>query len=195
MKTKTVAFLVGVVVFAVAVAVTLAVGVATHDEPGFMPDAPQWERSDFPLRVCGKRYTAEGPAPLDGSQSRTLGYVTRKINARLNFAALEDADDRCEIDVTLNAPPADDWRDGGGDAQLVSTDGKAKGCLIRVGNVPSDDLRAMVIEHEIGHCLGLAHDDFELSIMRPVQSATRNRTIPPWITDFDRKLLRERYAP
>ena len=47
------------------------------------------------------------------------------------------------------------------------------------------------------YCLGLAHDDFKSSIMRRTQSSssTPMGAWPPRITDHDRDLLRERYAP
>jgi predicted Zn-dependent protease len=61
--------------------------------------------------------------------------------------------------------------------------------------VGPNDLEWLTTYHEMGHCLGLAHDDYEQSIMHPVQRPTADATIPPWISDYDRDLLRERYMP
>jgi len=57
------------------------------------------------------------------------------------------------------------------------------------------ELLNLTIHHELGHCLGLAHDDFEQSIMRREQSPTPWGQLPPWISDDDRALVRSLYAP
>lgn len=47
-----------------------------------------------------------------------------------------------------------------------------------------------VMAHELGHCLGLAHDHIPISIMHPKLQA-----IAPYVTDPDTVLLRRVYRP
>ena len=84
----------------------------------------------------------------------------------------------------------------GGRFELHGSGTVWKRCDVRTLNVAGpDDVEDRVLYHEMGHCLGLAHDDYPLSIMYPKQRATADKTIPPWISDSDRVLLRELYAP
>ena len=53
----------------------------------------------------------------------------------------------------------------------------------------------LVLYHEFGHCLGLAHDDYPKSIMYPTMTPIPDGIQPPWFSDYDRRLLRDLYAP
>ena len=179
--------MIGVVIgVAVLAIVGVTIGVSTHSEPGLMEeDGWGWERADFPLRVCGASY---GHTTLIEEDSISLGNVERTINDRLGFNVLVSAQDHCNISVLMEVPSEPGFMDPGGNSQMLSG-------LCSVNTVNSFGLTDMVLQHELGHCLGLAHDDYELSIMRRVQSPTPEHAFPPRISDSDREILRTLYAP
>jgi hypothetical protein len=169
-------------------------GVATHSEPGFMDTTPGWEREDFPLDVCvhsyGLDYLETDGNPVRPEDLENAEYVIGVINSRLGFEAYNlSGGDACEVIVTYGVPAEPGWQDPGGTAEI-----SPKYCTVDTSNVHGE-LLTLTVHHELGHCLGLAHDDYELSIMRPVQTETPDRTIPPWISDSDRALLRATYGP
>ena len=106
--------------------------------------------------------------------------------------------DSADITVIMGAPAEVGTDEPGGDYELRDTGGGVyERCNVRTMNVSggASNLEWLSIYHELGHCMGLTHDDFTLSIMYPEQRPTPDRTIPPWITDWDRELLRGKYGP
>lgn len=210
-------FMVGVFGVVLVVAVVLVIiGVATHDEPGLMGgcwkdnrvhryevdgvdtcDPIQWDKEAFPLRTAVRTNNEHPPAdPEDATAA-----VIDKINGRLDFKAFEldrSAQNICYeghavcIEVGVAHEPM--WMDTSGDAQFW-TSNFGMVCEVRTSNTGTSEMLHLVLEHELGHCLGLAHDDYLQSIMYGGKlKPTPSGTIPPWISDHDRKLLRSMYA-
>jgi len=189
------------VVFTAIVVGLIVCGVSTHREPGlFTNGAFRWDRSDFPLVVCERPYI-NGEMSLEEALRARAGEdviaASNTTNARLGFTALrprnDTTDDGCNIVVIVGVPVERGWRDPGGDA--VWEGGQT--CTVRTANVPPGMLD-LVLRHELGHCLGLTHDGFPLSIMcgdECVLTPTPAGQIPQWITDSDRALLRGLYRP
>lgn len=190
--------LVFAVVLAVVALVLVVVGVVTHDEPTLRDDAIAWDRSDFPLEVCAEdtRATAHDGAPGE------LAHAIRVTNARLGFSALvASPGGACDVRVTFGVAAEAEWSSAAGasdEVQWVDPGGYArwnhgeKFCDVGIVNVVGE-LMQLTIQHELGHCLGLDHDTWEGSIMRPVQSETPMGQLPPWISDMDRKAIRDRW--
>lgn len=162
-------------------------GVLSHTEPGFAETTPPWDREDMPLGLCVSTYASEGhtdPSDLDNTID-----VIGTINARLGFDVYEISGDDCDVELIYGVPAEMGWQDPGGTATMFDTS-----CMAEISNVHGE-VRDLVVYHELGHCLGLAHDDFESSIMRRVQRETPDGAFPPWISDWDRELLRVIYGP
>jgi len=183
MNTQT-KYIFGFLIFASVVVVLIAYGISTHEEPGMMEGVPSW--SSMPLTVCA--------VPHGRDSATAITAAVRATNTRLGFDALVmSPGPSCEIVLTTGVPHEAGWMDSAGDARFTERGGKVQ-CDIRISNVHGE-LEDLVMRHELGHCFGLAHDDFGASIMRPEQWPTPERTIPPTLTDDDVELLQLTYGP
>lgn len=191
MKARNIVMIVVVAALFVAAAVFLVVGITTHEEPGFTSPDHRWAQSAVPLSV-GCRSHAAGMEGCDAVEA-----AVEAINDRLGFAMLawRGADSTAAIRVVTRAPVDVGADEPGGDYELRGGGSVYEGCEVWTRNVhAAGDLEMLTAEHELGHCLGLAHDDYEQSIMFPDRAPTPARTLPPWISDHDRALLRARYG-
>lgn len=174
-----------------AIAILLLSGCAA--EAGFMDVRPRYLASEAPLGVCVEAYDGDAHA---------LGVVAAAIhvtNTRLGFKAIGVGED-CAIAILTGAPAERGWLDPGGTATLYTDRTSGLRCSITIANTGTDEMLSLVTQHEIGHCLGLAHDDFESSIMRTTQTPAvpmvpgRAPSWPPRITDSDRSLIRAAFG-
>ena len=186
--------LIAFAVFTVAVIIAI-VWALTHPTPeaGLMEERPAWTAEHFPLKVCAETYGYQGEDLLPALQHThymKVTYAIETINNRLGFEAYRmSGGDDCNIHMSIGEPAEPGWMDPGGTA--IFDAGEAF-CSIVTANAHGEVL-TLVIEHEMGHCLGLADDEWGGSIMREVQSETEMGSFPPRITDSDRDLLRQTY--
>lgn len=186
-------FAVGVFVVLTVLAVAGVIyGVATHTEPGVMADAPRWDH--MPLRVTVVAY-APGASAVEANRAVTDAQDV--LNQRLGFAAFvaRDARDEYDVQVTLGIPAEPGWVEPGGNAWFSTNGYSHPVCVVSTSNTGTAELEQLTLQHELGHCLGLAHDDYAQSIMRRVQVPTPARELPPWISDSDKSLLVRLYGP
>ncbi len=189
--------------------VFLILGITTHEEPGLMgacwtgdsvsryevngaSECPELTWESAPLIVAAQTTNPHPPAEPEGATH----YVVRKINTRLGFDMLVFESGGCErdTDICVNVGEAHEVgsMDENGDV-THSRDGDQVRCTARTINTGTSEMLTLVLEHELGHCIGLAHDSYEVSIMRENQEPVPDRSIPPWISDHDRNLLKELY--
>lgn len=182
-------WMIGFAVFTAVVAAMIGIGILLGSgEAGLLNDRIRWAADDLPLRVCSHDRRTEDPFALEDHSRRALDHAIAMTNDRLDFdaVALAGGDD-CHVVVTFGVPAEAGFRDPGGDA---SWDDGERLCSVAIVNV-SGELETLTVQHELGHCLGLADDsDFEQSIMNDPLVETPIRMMPPWISDHDRALLR-----
>lgn len=189
------------VVFMVVIVATIAAlvyGIATHTEPGLMQTTPGFGPGDLPILVTVHSYGGDVDEP------GAIAAVTRAVattNERLGFVALEVTTIHPHltapvVGVDVGVPTQHDPADGvvidpGGAA--LFRDGTRE-CFVTTSNVPTDEYLGLVLQHELGHCLGLDHDCWAGSIMCGGSCCTLapspDGSYPPRIDDSDRALLR-----
>ena len=200
MKKTHIAILVAFVALCVAVAVFLPWGILTHKEPGFTNPRAVW--GHIPLTVGCRGYT-----PQDGDACDAAEEVVSRINHRIGrdsrtLLRYQGADSTADIEIVMRAPVEVGADEPGGNFVLVAHGERYEHCTVRTMNASggANDMELLTLYHEIGHCLGLDHDDESRSgpltrdsIMRPVQEATRDRVIPNTLTDWDVNIIRDKY--
>jgi len=180
-------FAVGVVIVLSVLAVAgVLYGVSTHTEAGLMQVTPEWVVDDFPLTVCPSSYVEPQEAAV-----LAVHNAVGTTNTRLGFKAFEiDCQGTPAVTVLVGVSAERGQMNEGGVADI-----RPRSCAVQTANTGTAELLDLVLQHELGHCLGLAHDDFESSIMRPRQSPTPDMAFPPSITDSDKALLVRLYGP
>lgn len=221
-------WIIGIAVFAtiaIAAAVLIVYGVATHDEPGLLEvcrgvngvavyvdevegESPQggacadaaplrWRRSDVPIGVNVTHGGTEGGAP-PSEELRVAELAVRDFNAQVGFELFELDDGTGappDVSLVLGAP-AERGDPPGECRHWLRPDGFASSAAVVVRNVPDDATVFRVLLHELGHVAGLAHDDWTGSIMNRRTISAEAAELPPGrLTDADRSELRDLYAP
>jgi hypothetical protein len=175
-----------VVVLSVIVVGLIIFGVSTHEEAGMMDGSPVLDDA-APFTACVR-------PPYRPVDMEALDSTIDLVNSRLGFGTFKLIPESADCDVVVQfGVPQEQGTEAGGDQRFVTTSGHAQ-CEVRTTNTPLEIL-PLVLQHELGHCLGLAHDDFDSSIMRARQYPTPDRVLPPTFTDSDRTLIRDVYGP
>ena len=182
---------------AVVCAGLVAYGVLTHEEPGFKNPSMAWDKAKFPLPIAAGTYSSEGDTDLTKEHRATLKHSMDSLNRRAGFKVVRWAKEgeRGLIRMSLGGPTDETWESPGGH-YVLHGNGATKewlSCTVQTANTGTLELLYLVLYHEMGHCLGLDHDDYKASIMHP--TLAMGGTFSPWISDFDKGLLFKTYAP
>ena len=163
--------------------------VATHGESGFSSKAYKWNKKDFPLPVG---IVNEDPK-LSQLNREALRSAVSITNNRLGFQAFQISSagafwyERVRITVEFQVPYEKDKMEHSGLATCMQDF-----CRVQICNVGTLAGTVLALRHELGHVLGLAHDDFEDSLM---YEGGLNENQQYRLTDYDRSIIRARYAP
>jgi predicted Zn-dependent protease len=197
---------IGFFIFLTVTVGLIVFGELTHEEPGLERPEVSWPKDDFPLSV---QATSHVPARTKEDRNAVKAAI-KTTNDRLGFTAFkyDDDTDTAHVQVTVGVPQdsslkthadfdGQTLKDAGGAFLLKAYPGdkRWKECIVQTSNTGTIGLLHAVLQHELGHCLGLAHDDFESSIMHNPQKEWSGQGWPASLTDFDRNELRKRYAP
>lgn len=162
----------------------LVYGLYTYDEPGFTDPAASWSKT--PLLICIEQGDKDLVFTVIASTNTQLGFDALIVNPR--------PEDTCDITVRMGVAVEVSVDEAGGRYVLERHGDTYTHCAVETANTGTTELELLVLEHEMGHCLGLAHDDFDASIMRPVQKPRADGAFPAQFTAWDRELLREKYV-
>ena len=183
----------------VVAGVGVVVGVVTHTEPGLAHPENSWDHT--PITV-----TCRGYVPADDEACRVARATVSTLNSRLGLNLLlwvpmgtwraMNGMAEGDIHITMRAPVSEGLCSAPGECfELTGTQNTYTSCTMQTMNASgAGDLEGLTVYHGLGHCLGLAHDDYQQSIMQPMQRRTHDRDFPPWISDFDQSLLRGKYG-
>jgi len=168
------------------------------------PEKLVWPAEQIPLTVAAttdyNAVLAVGSAPR-----RALDEAIRDVNRQVGFFLLRASSDAVSASVLAQLGTAmGPSRGGGGETVLgwarhyLDVDGVGAPVRCEMFVLPTAASlreRYLVSHHELLHCVGLAHDDFESSAMYPlteddVWNGLRRSTR---ISDHDVRLLRSRY--
>lgn len=152
------------------------------------PSPLMWTSNRFPLLV------STGEVEQDSTLASAIPLINGQIGCEvLRFDSglpLEQADVALNtsgvMDVDQDVP-------GGATYHYYDVEGNLR-AHVDILSVTNPQMKLRVMVHELGHVLGLAHDDFEASIMFPTQRPSRNLEFIQ-LTSGDRKLLNELYCP
>lgn len=176
-------------------------GVLSHKEPGFMEVC--WQNGQAIYTNCEKTQPlkwSKTELPLvyfidfDSAHKVYVESVTTAAqawNREIGSDVFKRTEDKSKAKVLVQ------WGSVTGNAGgYTSHQGDDSGPKrAEVTLVEASDVRAVhrFAMHELGHVLGLAHDDFKSSVMFPIQPGMTEEMTFILPSDFDKKLLQEAY--
>lgn len=223
MKRKQIIVLAVAAVIAVAAVVLLIVGLTTHRErtllevcwspdgrAGYLGDVEKnesvtctgheelvWPRKQLPITLTAVEDLEASFSLSDGDRRvKVLRQAIQNISRELGFEAfvwtpVDTTSSIVYFGGAVNADPSP-----GHIAHRRTESGLEADVFIRSDVESSDRLLYRVLMHELLHVLGLAHDDFQASIMFPVMldDTVEGSMSAAHVTDVDRARLRELYG-
>ena len=177
-------------------------GAETHHEPCERTEKLVWPQKQIPIAIAPLS-TARQPMAADSPQVRVLKQAVTDFNRQVRFELLR-------VGSGLDASDAEARFGGaletaGGEGKQVSPPGYVthvrmgdtlRGYIFIRSDVASiDRLLFLVLQHELGHLVGLSHDDFHMSLMYPItrDDSMLERMTMAYLTDADIELLRALY--
>lgn len=200
-----------VAILTVVAAVLVVFGILRHNEPDLLHvvwsggevsayfDEPQefteplvWEKP-FPLLVKVLN-DDRAPAWRVDALHASIASFNRQVGCTIFRAAPGGVTSNENVDIWINLEaPREVWTQNshaGSTRHYIALSGKME-AKIEIYGVPDMASALNAIEHELGHAVGLAHDNFVMSIMHP--NAVTNSEFSR-LTDHDKRTLRSMYC-
>lgn len=177
------AVVIGVIVAAALVMVI--VFVVIDDQPTLVHPERRWV--EVPVSVTCVQYAPSAP---------TCGIVQRRVaafNSAVGFEMYRYDASSAQVGITLGTPVEAGADEPGGVFELRRDGDTYTSCDIRTMNTGGVEFLAQVIDHELGHCAGLAHDDSPNSKMYPLARERPSGGFGQRWRDGDLAALREQY--
>lgn len=198
MTTPTKIMLAIVAAISVIAVVGVAIGVATHSEPGLMRVC--WSRFNTAVYDCKNGEEIAWPQesfPLEVQTDGRIGEVQTSIdliNSQVgcDLLAYQEASGQEPADISITSEAVMSRGDERGGSTWHLRDGDR--LRARIELYAAGSMAQRVLIHELGHALGLAHDPFTASIMYPTQYDSTGRLETVMLTDSDRSLLHRLYC-
>lgn len=177
--------------------ISVIVGITMHREPGFMRVC--WTALNVAeYSTCSETGEEISLSPLslpflvnsDGEED-AINEAIEIVNQQIGCELLQYSDEnQVHISISVNGAIGDGNQMGGATTHYREPDGRIRA---RIELYSPGNLILRVLVHELGHALGLAHDDYEYSIMYPTQRLS-NRLQPINFSSYDRRILNELYC-
>ena len=202
--------IVGMAVLFLSVPALLVYGIANHTEQGLLTacDTPngsldyngecfevKWDQSQIPLQLFVSSTTVAASIYPESARSS----VVTLINQSLGFRMLSTTGEQDNADIVIDFETAQvqslHLHNAHGGALHHRRSNGSLWCEVKTWNNVTAEWADKSLTHELGHCMGLAHDDFPASAMYPSPLTLSGDFRPTRLrfTDYDRNLLRRLY--
>lgn len=203
-------------VIAVVAVVGLVVGITTHTETthltvcwtngraqyvepvegvadiGQCPDPvpARWKRDRIPLRVASVEESQGANRP------DLVKRAVQHMNSQVRFKLLRYVEQDQQSDIAVQWGVAQASGDAPADCRHLGEGGFVTSAIIKMRNTGGDRTTWKALLHELGHGVGLGHDDFMDSVMYwEQQDDTFEVMRLDRFTDSDVRWLNDEYAP
>lgn len=209
------AILVGAAILLVAVVTLLIVGITTHQEETSqrlcwenevavivegqdttceaLTTEARWSKTTIPLHVTPMD-PGGGPLPQESSGFREISAAVSELNSQFGFELLTTSPGDTDIEVQWGVASTPGGHNAPSYCEYHGHQGWVTYAVIGIRDVSSMRLTHKILLHELGHAIGLGHDDFEDSVMFPI---TRDDTMEEMrldrFTDTDVAYIRSLY--
>ncbi len=202
MNWKTWILIISAILIIVGAAVAIAIGVATHREETFLhvcydtyggPDSydETCPEVDWPIDQCPFLIEVRGETPP--SHHKQFTRALDALNRRVGYHMVSE----CEVGqvpdmhIRFNVPYEKGRFEASGHVNHFKRRDGRLFAEIKIGNTSSDELLYYVIQHEVLTAIGLAHDDYQSSIMYYKLDEIENFMDAPRISDTDKEALQK----